>query len=104
VEHVAQVLSRAVARLHRRELAPLDPDAFLAWVYRASPECHIKGSQALTVDDIWFEWSRRGPVDREDLRRQYVHLAAYARRQQRLGRDPFDMREAGLAPVPRRWR
>lgn len=74
----------------RPRLAPLEPNAFLAWAYRVSPECHVPGSRALAVEDVWFEWSRHGPVDREDVRRMYVHLAASVRRNQRLGLDPWD--------------
>ncbi len=64
MERVGAVLARAVARIPRRGLAPLEPDAFLRWVYDTSPECHVPGSSALTVEDIWWEWSRRHLVNR----------------------------------------
>lgn len=77
--------------LRRPALAPLEPDAFLAWAYWSSPDCHIEGSRPLTVDDVWFEVSRGAPeTTRVEIRRSYVRIAARVRRNQRLGIDPWE--------------
>lgn len=82
-----------MARPHRKparpSLAPLDADAFLRWVWLTGPR--DKGTSPLTVDDVWFEIARGDPEkSAEDVRRDYVRLAARVRRNQRLGRDPWE--------------
>ena len=70
-------------------LAPLEPDGFLRWAYYQQPgQDRLKGSSPLTLDDVAFEWGPDRP--REDIRRDYVHLAARVRRNQRLGLDPWE--------------
>jgi hypothetical protein len=71
-------------RLEVRKLAPLDPDRFLAWTWQQGDRA--KGTHPLTVEDIAFELGE--PV--EVMRRQYVHIAALVRRNQRLGRQPWE--------------
>jgi hypothetical protein len=69
-------------------LAPLAPDAFLAWAWATGPR--DRGTGPLTVDDVWFELARLEPeLPLETVRRDYVRLAALVRRNQRLGLEPF---------------
>lgn len=89
MEHVSAPLHRALGRVARRALAPLDPDAFLRWSFRFQG-LEGKGFGPLTVDDVWFELRRHGEVAKEDVRRDYVRLAARVRRNQRLGLAPFE--------------
>lgn len=71
--------------------APLAADAFLAWAWEHGPRA--KGTAPITVDDLHFDLGAED-VTREELRRQYVHLAARVRRNQRIGLDPWE----GIAP------
>jgi hypothetical protein len=73
-----------VGYYHRSRLAPLVQDAFLRWAWEHGDR--DKGTSPLTVDDVAFELH----ADRETVRRDYVRLAARVRRNQRLGRDPFE--------------
>lgn len=76
--------------LRRPTLAPLEPDAFLAWAWRQGDRA--KGTSPLTVEDIHFELSRgeeRPGLSLEELCRSYVRIAALVRRNQRLGLEPF---------------
>lgn len=83
-------LARVRLKIQRRVLAPLEPDAFMAWAYRNSPQARGPGTSPLTLEDVWFELSRRTPeLTREELRRSYVRIAARVRRNQRLGIDPW---------------
>jgi hypothetical protein len=85
-EHISTVLNRA---LRRPRLAPLSPNAFLSWVWNEGPR--TRGTAPLTYEDVWFERGRREPeLTREEVRRQYVRLAALVRRNQRLGNDPWE--------------
>jgi len=87
--HIREVMPRAIRSVARRQLAPLDADAFLAWAWRTGPR--DRGTSALTVDDVWFEIANGDPtVRRETVRRDYVRLAAKVRRNQRLGHEPFE--------------
>ena len=74
----------------RRFLAPLEPDAFLRWAWMTGPR--ERGSSPLTLDDLWFELGSGSVPEytRENLRRDYVRLAAKVRCNQRLWREPFD--------------
>ncbi len=72
----------------RLALAPLDPDRFLAWAWRSGPR--DRGSQPLTLDDLWFELNDDLRFSRDEIRGWFVHLAALVRRNQRLGHDPWD--------------
>ncbi|HET6487642.1 MAG TPA: hypothetical protein VFH83_14540 [Spirochaetia bacterium] len=67
-------------------LAPLHPDHFLVWVWQNLPPGDRLGTIPLQVDDVAFELRE----DRETVRRNYVRLAARVRRNQRLGKEPFD--------------
>ena len=81
-------MTAAAQRHPRVRLASLDPDAFLAWAWRAGPR--ERGTSALTLDDVWFELARLNPdLKLEDLRRDYMRLASRVRRNQRLGLEPF---------------
>lgn len=72
----------------RPRLAPLDPDAFLAWGWANGDR--VKGSTPVTVDDIWWELAPIVPgLSMEQVRRHYLGMAARVRRQQRLGLDPW---------------
>ena len=86
MEHVATALRRGLAKVRRRSRAPLEPDAFLVWAYHNTPGTKAPGTQPLALDDVAFEL--RQPV--EELRRSYVRIAARVRRNQRLGRDPWE--------------
>lgn len=68
-----------------RDLAPLDPDAFLCWVFHREDVRHEPWEAPLTVEDIAFQLGR----DVSTIRRDYVRIAALARRNQRLGLDPL---------------
>lgn len=82
----------------RPKLAPLEPNAFLRW---ANHNYGAPFSTAITVEDNYFELGAQyqpSPGDPEDfrefypleqLRREYVSLAARVRRNQRLGLDPW---------------
>jgi hypothetical protein len=71
-----------------KPLAPLDPDAFLAWAWRT---CGHGTGHPHTVDDRWFDASEIDPqLTRDEVRRWCVRLAALVRRNQRLGLDPWD--------------
>lgn len=73
----------------RRSLAPLDADQFLRWAWMNGPR--DKGTSPLTVDDLWFELAPGVPgLTVEEVRRQYVGLAARVRRNQRLGVEPME--------------
>jgi hypothetical protein len=75
----------------RQRLAPLNPDAFFAWAWRTNGG--PKGRGPITLDDLWFDW---GPGLTEnggtlaELRRRFVSMAAKVRRNQRLGREPWE--------------
>lgn len=72
----------------RTRLAPLEADAFLRWAW--SQGDREKGTSPLTVDDLWFELAPGCPgLTVEDVRRQYVSLAARVRRNQRVGVDAW---------------
>lgn len=73
--------------IKRPVLAPLNPDAFLAWMW-ARGDRSI-GTSPLTIDDLHFELAHSGWT-RRAIWKQYVHLAALVRRNQRLGLDPMD--------------
>lgn len=69
-------------------LAPLDPDLYLAWLWKHSKP--PKAPRPPTVDSIWYDMVRIEPsLTYEDLRRNYVHIAAWVRRNQRLGLHPL---------------
>jgi hypothetical protein len=94
-EHISAVLPRAMARVavsrlaRSRRLAPLEPNAFLAFAWRTGPRG--KGTSPLTVDDVWFELVRFNPeLTPAQVRRDYVRLAAKVRRNQRLNLDPWE--------------
>lgn len=90
MEHVANVMRR-VMRLNakRLRLAPLEPDAFLAWAYYQGPR--DRGTSPLTIDDVWFELAQKDPaLTVAEVRRWYVGIAAKVRRNQRLMREPFE--------------
>lgn len=71
-----------------RHLAPLEPNAFLRWAWRAGPM--DPRTSPLTVEDVWWELVRREPsITRESVRRDYVRIAARVRRNHRLGMPPF---------------
>ncbi len=81
-------MAKAAPPRRRPRLAPLEPEAFLAWVWRMGPR--DRGTSPLTLDDVWFEIGPRSPdLTLERLRRDYVHLAARVRRNQRLGLEPL---------------
>ena len=84
MRHVRDVMRPAIRRVARRQLAPLEPDAFLVWAWRQGDR--DPGTQPLTLDDVLFE--TRLPL--AELRRDYVRLAARVRRNQRLGIEPFE--------------
>lgn len=85
LEHVSAPISRVVSR-RRPRLAPLAPDAFLRWAWLQGPR--DKGTQPLTLEDVWFELAHRDPeITRDVLRRDYVRIAAKVRRNQRVGVD-----------------
>ena len=91
-EPIRKVLPRALARLR---LAPLDPDAFLAWAFHAERVRRQPWESPLTLDDLVFEYQRLEPSTdvteiREETRRTYIRLAAKVRRNQRLGLDPWE--------------
>jgi len=89
MEHVRTALRRGLSRAQRRSLAPLEPNAFLAWAWQQGDRA--KGTTPLTVDDVWFELARHdADLARETVRRDYLRLAARFRRDQRLGLDPWD--------------
>jgi len=70
-------------------LAPLEPDAFLRWVFLARP-ASTRGDGPLTLRDIWFEVNRGEETQTlADLRREYIRIASRVRRNQRLGLDPW---------------
>lgn len=72
-----------------RKLAPLEPNAFLHWVWTQMPKS--KWSGPLTIEDVWWELAHGYEEMRtEDLRKSYVRIAARVRRNQRLGLDPFE--------------
>jgi hypothetical protein len=68
-------------------LAPLEPDAFLRWSWQQGPR--VKGSTPITLNDIAFELGEDCPPLAQ-LRRSYVRTAALVRRNQRLGREPWE--------------
>lgn len=72
----------------RQPLAPLEPDAFLAWAFRSERVKREPWETPLTLDDVVFE--HRGAATRDELRRVYVRIAARVRRNQRLGVDPWE--------------
>jgi hypothetical protein len=73
----------------RRYLAPLDPDAFLAWGWSFGDR--RKGSRPLTVESWHFEVARHDPeLTTAEVRRGFVRVAARVRRNQRLGLDPWE--------------
>ncbi len=81
-------MAKAAPARRRPELAPLEPERFLAWAWRSGPR--RRGSGPLTVDDLWFAWVPGVPeLTNEDVRRLVVGLAARVRRNQRLGPDPW---------------
>lgn|GEM_PF-3663633 len=91
MEHVSAALSRAVRTVARRtRLAPLEPDAFLAWMRHHDRIPRNRG--VCTVDDLWFGfWGRLDPgLTLKETRRLVVWMAARVRRNQRLGLDPFE--------------
>jgi len=88
-EHISVALARGLAKVRRRRLAPLNPDAFLAWAWSVGPR--DKGTHPLTVDDVWFELVRLQPaVTVGEVWREYVRIAARVRRNQRMGLEPFE--------------
>jgi hypothetical protein len=67
-----------------KRLAPLNPDAYLAWQWSRGPRA--KGTHPLTVADYWFDLARVDPsVSIEEVRRLWLHQAARVRASQRLG-------------------
>ena len=92
MEHIRYALARGLAKIPRRRkvhLAPLEPDSFLVWAWNKGDR--RRGTRPLSLEDIWFERSRREPeITLEYLRHEYVHLAASVRRNQRLGLDPWE--------------
>lgn len=87
-EHVSVALRRGLRKATRR-LAPLEPDAFLRWAWLQGDRA--KGTLPLTVEDLYFELGRVDPaLTIEQVRKNYVHLAARVRRNQRLGLEPFE--------------
>lgn len=73
----------------RSHLAPLEPNAFLRWAWEHGDRA--KGTTPLTVDDVWWELVRGAPeLTVEEVRKDYVRIAAKVRRNQRLNRDPFE--------------
>jgi hypothetical protein len=70
--------------IKRPVLAPLEPDAFMRWAWTGER----KGSQPLTIDSLAFQLG--GECSREDIHRYYVSVAARVRRNQRLGRGPWE--------------
>ena len=74
----------------RSPLPPLDPDRFLAWVWKRLPR-ELRGSGPLTVDDLHMEYARGFPeLLLQDVRRMYLRISARARRNVRLGLDPLE--------------
>jgi len=70
----------------RRRLAPLGPNAFLAWAWDRT-----RGTSPITFEDLVYELRAQEPgLDAAALRREYVRLAAMVRRNQRLGLDPWE--------------
>jgi hypothetical protein len=72
-------------------LAPLEPDAFMVWAFQNEDVIRQAWESPLTLDDVHFELSR-GDADcsLHDLRKRYIRMAARVRRNQRLGRDPWE--------------
>ena len=73
---------RAQLAYLRAHLPPLEPDAFMRWVWDGEP-----GTQPLTLEDVAFELHE---PDLSSLRRTYVRIAARVRRNIRLGLDPWE--------------
>jgi hypothetical protein len=68
----------------RPVLAPLEPDAFLAWVWKYYGEATRR--TPLTSWDLWYELASDAPfLTQETIRRDLFRLSARARRNQRLG-------------------
>ena len=73
-------------RRQRGELAPLEPNAFLAWSWDRT-----RGVSPVTLEDLVYELRAQEPeLDAAALRRDYVRLAAKVRRNQRLGLGPWE--------------
>jgi hypothetical protein len=65
-------------------LAPLNPDAYLAWEWAQGPR--KRGTYPLTVTDCWFDLVQHAPeVTVAEVRRLWLHQAARTRATQRLG-------------------
>ena len=69
----------------RPRLAPLDPDAFMRWAWESEPNKRTN-SAPTTLADIAFELG----VPEDSIRRDWLRLAARVRRNQRLGRPPWE--------------
>lgn len=76
---------RADLGMARPKLAPLEPDAFFRWAWESGPM--RKGSQPTTAGSLAFELE--GALSVEQVRRQYVRIAAKVRRNQRLNLGPW---------------
>jgi hypothetical protein len=76
--------------VRRPRLAPLEPDAFLAWSFKHGGMAHAPHDSPLTLDDVLWEIQRHTPdYPREELHRDYVKVAARVRYNQRRGLDPW---------------
>jgi hypothetical protein len=114
------VAGAVTERGRRPRLAPLEPTAFMAWWWRQEPRPFRTGAipggsitserwkelersavQAaarqrrpttpITFEDLAWELRHQEPdLDLAALRQQYVSMAARVRRNQRLGRDPWE--------------
>jgi hypothetical protein len=76
------------ARRRPRTLPPLQPEAYLVWLWRTGARPETKAPP--TIDDFWFAWGPGVPgFTLEETRRTILHLAARSRRNVRLGLDPI---------------
>ncbi len=68
---------RVRSQTGRDKLAPLEPDAFMAWAYRTSGQPKRPHSAPLTLDDWLISLCAQEPAfDGQQLRRDFVRLAA----------------------------